>query len=148
MKILQWVLAVALAFVMAGAGLNKIFSSEFRDLLGDQINTPNWFLVLVGLFELLLAVDLLLPRFRILGGVGVAVTMVAAAVFNLFGDTVDGNNPRVAIPLNLVLAVLALVTAWLAAGRPRSVGTLLTTARQQLRGQAAAVAETATDAIT
>jgi len=147
MKILEWILAVGLALVMALAALNKILSSEFRDTLSDSINLPGWFLILVGLLELSLAVDLLLPRFRILGGLGVAVVMVGAVVFNLFGETVDDNNPRLVIPLNIVLALVGLAAAWLAADRTRSLGTLLSRARSQAMGQVGAAAEAAGDIV-
>ncbi|MGI9596890.1 MAG: DoxX family protein [Acidimicrobiales bacterium] len=147
MKILERILVVVLAIVFAAAAVNKIVSSESRDLLADQLGVPGWFLVAVGLAELLLVVDLILPRFRILGGIGVFVFMIGAAIFGGFGETVDDNDPQLAIPLNIVLALLGLTLAWLAAGRPRSLRALLAAAKSQALGQAALVGETAADVI-
>lgn len=135
MKKLEWVLAGVLAVVMFASALNKTFSEESRGTLSDQLNVPGWFLILVSLFEIVLVVALVLPRFRVLGGVGVAVTMVGAAVISVFGETVDDQNPKLVIPLHIVLASLGLFTAWLAAGRPADVGTLISEARRQTLGQ-------------
>lgn len=148
MKVLEWVLAVLLAIALGGAALARLFSSTELDKQSDMLNIPGWFLVVVSIFELTLVLDLLMPRFRILGGVGAALTMAGAVLFNLLGDTVDGTDPRTAIPINVVLALIGLAVAWLAAGRPKQLTALLTTARQQMKGQFDSVAEAATDAIT
>jgi uncharacterized membrane protein YphA (DoxX/SURF4 family) len=147
MKILEWVLAIFLGLVMLGAGVSRIISSETRSDLSDSIGVPGWFLILVSLLEILLAIDLFWPRFRILGGIGSAVVMVGALIFNLFGEEVGSANPQAGIPANIVLAIVGLAVAWLAAGRPSSIGELIDTARQQAMGQVAAVAETAADVI-
>lgn len=145
MKKLEWVLAVALGALLLVSALARIVSSDARGDMSDALNVPGWFLILVSLWEIVIAIDLFLPRFRILGGVGAAVTMIGAALFNLFGDTVNDTNPRQFIPVNIVLALAGLGVAWLAAGRPTSIGALVSAAKQQLRGQIGEVAETAAD---
>lgn len=147
MKIVEWVLAVILGLILFAAGASRIANSDIRADLSDQLNVPSWFLILVSLLEIALGIYLIWPRFRILGGIGATIVMIGAAIFNVFGDTVDDVNPRTAIPLNLVLAVVGLIVAWLAAGRPNSIGTLIETARRQAMGQVAAVAETAADIV-
>lgn len=145
MKKLEWVLAVVLGLVLLASALGRIFSSGARGDMADSLNVPGWFLVLVSLWEIALAVDLFLPRFRILGGVGAAVTMIGAGIFNLFGDTIDDVNPRQFIPVNVVLALVGFGVAWLAGGRPTSLGALVATAQKQLAGQSNEVSDTAAD---
>ncbi|MEM9130856.1 MAG: MauE/DoxX family redox-associated membrane protein [Actinomycetota bacterium] len=145
MKVLEWVLAIVLGLLIGVSGVSRLVSSDLRDEMGDYLNLPGWFLVLVSFWEILIAIDLFLPRFRIVGGVGAAVTMVVAAVLNFFGETIDDYNPRTGIPWNVGLAVVGLIVAWLAAGRPGSAGGLIDAARRQLRGQRDEVAEAVAD---
>lgn len=147
MKIVEWMLAVVLAFAMLGAGLNKLFSSEFRGDLAEQINLPGWMLVLIALWELNLVLDLLWPRFRVLGGIGVLATMIGAAISHLAGEAEGPTSRGQSIVTNLVLGLLGLVVAWLAAGRPNGVAPLISRARNQALGQVEAVAGGATDAV-
>lgn len=132
MKILEWVLAVLLALVLLWASLLRVFSSDFRSDMADSLSVPGWFLILVSILELGLVVALVLPRFRILGGLGSFVTMVGAAIFNAFGEKVGDVDPAAGLPSTIVLALIGLVVAWLAAGRPGSVSTLFSSARQQV----------------
>ena len=135
MKIVERVLPVVLAVIVVLAALNKIASSEFRGDLADSVNMPGWFLIVVGILELFLAMDLLLPRLRVLGGVGVFVVMVGAAIFNALGENVEGTNPPGAIAFVLVLAMAGLFTAWFAAGKPNQLGKLFAAARSQAVAQ-------------
>ena len=145
MKKLEWVLAVIVGLVLLLSALGRIFSSDTRGEMADTLNVPGWFLILVSLLEISLAIDLFLPRFRILGGVGAGLTMVGAAIFNAFGETIDDVNPRQFIPVNLVIAVVAFWVAWNAGGRPTNLGALVTAARNQLKGQFDEVSEGAAD---
>lgn len=141
MKIVEWVLAVVLAIIFALAAIVRLASSSQRAEQAEVLNVPGWFMILVSLLELGIAIDLLWPRFRILGGVGYFVTMIGAAIMNFFANTVNDVNPRTFIPVNIVLALLGLFVAWLAGGRPKSVGSLLTTAKNQAAGQIDAAAD-------
>lgn len=145
MKKLEIALAVALALAIVAAALARIFSSKLRSEMADSLNVPAWFLIAVGIVEIVLAIDLLLPRFRILGGIGVGATMVGATIFNLLGEDVGDAKPGQAVPLTILLALAAFVTAWLAADRPRDFGSLIATARNQITGQLSKVADTAAD---
>ena len=145
MRILEWVLAVILALAVGFAAIARFFSSDLRNDMADSLSLPVWFLIVVSVIEIVLAIELLIPRFRILGGIGMALTMVGATIFNIFGEQVRDANPRQGIPLTIFLAIIGFVVAWLAAGRPRSIGSLLQTAQQQLKGQVGDIAETATE---
>ena len=145
MKIVEWVLAVLLALVFLAVGVFRLINSSDRADQAELLNVPGWFLILVSLLEIALAIDLLIPRFRILGGVGIAIVMVGAVILNLFGTTVNDVNPRTFIPGNIVLVLLALLTAWLASGRVKSIGSLIETAKNQAMGQVGSAAETVTD---
>ncbi len=111
----------------------------------EVLNVPSWFMVVVSILELAIAVDLLWPRFRILGGIGFFGTMIGAAVMNFFGTTIGDTNPRTFIPVNIVLALLGLVTAWLAGGRPKSIGSLIARAKSQAAGQVSGAVDAAAD---
>lgn len=145
MKIFEWVLAVLLALIFALAAIARLVSSTQRAEQAEILNVPGWFMILVSGLELAIAADLLWPRFRILGGVGYFITMVGAAIMNFFATTVGDTNPRTFIPLNIVLALLGLLVAWLAGGRPKAIGSLVSTAKNQAMGQVDSVADTARD---
>jgi len=145
MKILEWVLAVVLALIFVLAAIVRLASGTQRAEQAEILNVPGWFMVLVSVWELAIAADLLWPRFRILGGVGFFVTMAVAAVMNVFATTVGDTNPRTFIPVNIVLALLGLLVAWLAGGRPKSVGSLISTAKTQAVGQVESTSDIVSD---
>ena len=135
MKKLEWVLAALLALVILLAAVGRIVSSQLRTDMSDSLSLPGWFLIVVSLIEIALAVDLLIPRFRILGGIGTGATMVGATIFNLLGEKAGDADPQQAVPLTVVLAIVGFAVAWLAAGQPKDIGSMITAARQQLKGQ-------------
>lgn len=135
MKKLELVLAVILGLALLLAAIGRLFSSQLRNDMSDSLGLPVWFLIVVSVVEIVIAIDLFLPRFRILGGVGAGLTMVGATVFNIFGEKAGDANPRQAIPMTIVLAIVGFVVAWMAAGRPSSPAGLIDKARAQLKGQ-------------
>lgn len=145
MKILEWVLAVILALVVGLAAIARFFSSDLRNDMADSLSVPVWFLIVVSVVEIVLVIDLLIPRLRILGAIGTALIMVGATIFNLLGEQVRDANPRQGVPLTIILAIIGFAVAWLAAGRPRSIGSLIDTAKQQLKGQVGDIVETASE---
>lgn len=135
MRILEWVLAGLLALVLLWAALLRVFDGDFRSDMADSLSVPGWFLILVSILEVGLVIALVLPRLRILGGLGSFVTMVGATIFNAFGEKVGDVDPAAGLPTTIVLALIGLVVAWLAAGRPNNVSNLVSSARQQVLNQ-------------
>ncbi|MEM8924885.1 MAG: DoxX family protein [Actinomycetota bacterium] len=147
MKIVEWVLAVLLALMMLGAGIGKLFVEDSRTELADQINVPGWFLLIVGVWEILLVILLLWPRFRIVGGLGVLLTMVVAAVLHIVALIGGGEDQVSALISNVVIGAGGAIVAWLAAGRPGGAAAVVQQGRRQALGQFDAVVDAA-DAVT
>jgi len=122
MRIFTTILALIGAAIMLITGVMKVVSSGFRsdmnslyEIGGSSFGT--WFYLLVGLFEILIAVLLFLPRFRTLGGIDLFIVMVGAIIFNAFfvRDVIpDGlDDPTGFIAVNVVLALLGAAIAML-----------------------------------
>jgi hypothetical protein len=135
MKNLELGLAGLLGLAILLAAVARIFSTELRTDMSDSLNLPGWFLIAVSVLEIVLAIDLFIPRFRILGGIGIGATMIGASIFNLLGEKAGNADPRQAVPLTLVLSIIGFSVAWLAAGRPRSVNSLIAITKHQVKGQ-------------
>lgn len=123
MRIFTTILALIGAAVMLLSGVMKIVNSGFRsdmnsvyEIGGSEFGT--WFYLLVGLFEILIAVLLFLPRFRTLGGIDLFIVMVGAIIFNVFfikdviPEGIDDPGGFI-IAINAVLALLGLAIALL-----------------------------------
>jgi len=122
MRIFTTILALIGAAIMLISGVMKIVNSGFRsdmnslyEIGGSEFGT--WFFLLVGLFEILIAVLLFLPRFRTLGGIDLFIVMVGALIFNAFfvKDVIPAglDDPTGFIAVNVVLALLGLAIAYL-----------------------------------
>lgn len=106
------------------------------DILGAVPGVPRWLTITVSILELLVAAELAVPRFRVLGGIGVFVVMIGLAVYILVGaDVADPLNETLLVALNLAVAAWGYGAAWLVGGRHRGIRSLFTTAREQLVGQ-------------
>ncbi len=115
---IERILPSLLAVVMLMSALNKIVSSEFRSTLSETIGVSGSFLIVVAVFEIVLAAMFMTPRLQLFAGLGLVWVMIGAAFYHWTGVEVDGQNPRAPIPVNVVLGLLGLFVAWLAAGRP------------------------------
>lgn len=122
MRILATVLAVISAVIMLASGIMKLVNSGFRsdmdavyEIGGNQFGT--WFFLLVGLFEVLIAVLLFIPRFRTLGAIDLIIVMVGAAVFNLafVKDIIPAglDDPSNFVIVNIILALVGAAIAFL-----------------------------------
>ena len=147
MKRLEVVLAFLLGLALLFAAVARFFSSQMRNEMADSLNVPVWFLLVVSVIEIVIAIDLFLPRFRILGGVGAGLTMIGATIFNIFGEKVGDADPQQGIPVTIILAIIGFLVAWLAAGKPSSIGSLIETAKWQLKGQFDDLSEATSDLV-
>jgi uncharacterized membrane protein YphA (DoxX/SURF4 family) len=108
-RVLTWLLRIALAAIFLGAGLGKLGGQAPMVEMFDIIGVGQWLRYAVGLCEVAGAVGLLVPRLWPLAALGLALLMIGATVTNL---AVLHTTPAPTLTI-LVLAVLAL---WLGRG--------------------------------
>ena len=115
-RIFLTVLAGFGALIMTASGLVKILNTEFRtDMTNTYEISGGWFYVLVGLFELAIALLLVMKDSRVLGGIALAGLMAGALIFNLFlvVDVLPEGvqDPTNFWPVNIALALLGAAIA-------------------------------------
>jgi len=115
MKIVIWIVQILVVIAFLGAGLMKLItpypelvSNPNMGWVGDFSATQ---IKIIAVLEILGAVGLILPmilnKFKILvpvAAIGLALTMIGAIITHI------GRNEPIAV--NLVLLVLASLTAW------------------------------------
>jgi putative oxidoreductase len=122
--IVSWIFQVLGALFFAYAGFGKLTGSNAMAVEAfDQIGFGSWFLVTVGLLELLGAVGLLVPTLAGLAALCLAVLAASAVFVELV--VVDGGGPAAAL-VGLVLAVTVAVL------RRRSIALPFAIARRTL----------------
>jgi uncharacterized membrane protein YphA (DoxX/SURF4 family) len=114
MEILLWIVQIALAAVFAAAGLAKL--TKTREELAPRMtwvtHSSDAFVKTVGALELMASVGLVLPA--ALGVVPQLTALAAAGVVLLMLGAIKTNRDHhelERVPLNLVIAALALVVA-------------------------------------
>jgi uncharacterized membrane protein YphA (DoxX/SURF4 family) len=114
METLLWILQIALALVFLAAGVPKLFRS--REQLAPKMkwveNSTDTQVKLIGAAEVLAAIGLILPaalgivpQLTALAAVGVIFLMTGAAKTN------RDHHELERVPLNVVIAVIALFVA-------------------------------------
>jgi len=63
-NIIVWILAGLLAFAFMGAGITKLLGAEMQIKNLESWGYPLWFRFPIGLSEVVLAVALLIPKYR------------------------------------------------------------------------------------
>jgi uncharacterized membrane protein YphA (DoxX/SURF4 family) len=120
MNILLWIIQVLLALLFLFAGGTKlVLPVEVLNAMGspNQVHLPGLLLKLVGLFEVLGALGLILPGlFRVktgltpLAAAGLVIIMIGAVVLTIIGD---------GIAMAIVPLVVLFLVAFVAYGRWR-----------------------------
>jgi uncharacterized membrane protein YphA (DoxX/SURF4 family) len=120
MNILLWIIQVLLALLFLFAGGTKlVLPVEVLNAMGspNQVHLPGLLLKLVGLFEVLGALGLILPGlFRVktgltpLAAAGLVIIMIGAVVLTIIGD---------GIGMAIVPLVVLFLVAFVAYGRWR-----------------------------
>jgi putative oxidoreductase len=119
-----WVFQGIGAFLFLYAGWGKVTGSNAAAVAAfEQLGTGEWFLVTVGLLELIGAVALLVPALAGLAALCLATLTLGAVVVELF--VLDGGNP---LPALVCFAVTTVVTVL----RRRTVARPFTIARRAL----------------
>ncbi|UBU11160.1 DoxX family protein [Nonomuraea gerenzanensis] len=115
MRVVLWVLQIAVAGFFVMAALGKFAGAEPSVSTFEAIGFGDWFRILVGVLEVVGAVALLVPRLAGAAGLALAGLMAGAVLTEAFVS-----KGGVALPL--VLLVLCLLVAW---GRKESAERLL-----------------------
>lgn len=103
----EGIVVALLVLLFAYEGIDKILGRQ--DAFFASIGYPAWSGLAIGLFELALAIALLMPPLRLLAALGVLATMVGA------GATILSSGRNDLWPLTLAAAGLAswlVVTGW------------------------------------
>jgi uncharacterized membrane protein YphA (DoxX/SURF4 family) len=114
-NVLGWILALFLAVVFLFAGGVKLIGSPAMIHEFDQIGIGQWFRYFTGIWEVLGAIGILIPKYRFWAALELAIVMLGATFTNI----VILHVPPLARLTSLLLA-LALVLAWLRRSRRAS----------------------------
>ena len=82
-KIINWILAGFIAFGFLFAGITKLLGTEMQIKNLESWGYPLWFRFPIGLLELVLAVTILIPKYRKLTIYGIFVWTVTAVITHL-----------------------------------------------------------------
>lgn len=120
MKVVLWILQLALAVQFTLAGLAKL-TTPYAELAAEQVYArpfAPWMIIAIGVAELLGAIGVILPALtRVLpvltpiAATGLGLTMIGAAIVNVTQGAAG------AVPLNAGLLVIAAIVAWGRFGR-------------------------------
>ena len=108
-KIMTWgahILALAVAFMFAREGIQKLLGDAEALAPFTEFGWPMWFAYSIGVVEVVGAVLLIVPKTRIISALVLAAVMVGAAFTNIANGHPDY------IWLNIVLFVALLLLAW------------------------------------
>ncbi|MCK0108565.1 DoxX family protein [Flavobacteriaceae bacterium S0825] len=88
--ILLWLISLWFAYRLGYHGLQKLDPEGFWTNAFIKWGYPDWFRTLIGVFETLGALLLIIPKTRHLGGIILFVVMVGALITRItFGTSVD-----------------------------------------------------------
>ena len=82
-NIIIWLLAGLLAFAFIGAGISKFLGVEMQIKNLESWGYPLWFRFPIGLFEVALAIALLIPKYRKLAIYAIFIWTLAAVITHL-----------------------------------------------------------------
>lgn len=103
----QWVLIVLAALVFAAAGGGKLAGVEAMHKAFADLGLPPLFGYMIGLFEVLGAIGLLIRRFSAAAAAGLAVIMIGAIGYHLAYDPVSAAIPAVVLFAICVTVIVA-----------------------------------------
>jgi len=109
LRVLTWLLRIALAALFLGAGLSKLGGDPAMVDMFATIGAGQWLRYFVGLCEVAGAIGVLVPRLSVLAATGLALLMTGATIANL---TVLDSSPVI----TLAALVVACLAVWLGGG--------------------------------
>ena len=81
--IISWILSSLLALAFIGSGMSKLAGVDMQIKNLESWGYPLWFRFPIGLSEIILAIGLLIPRYRTLTLYGVFIWTVVAMITHL-----------------------------------------------------------------
>lgn len=103
MKIVLWILRIALCAAFLASGIGKLIGDAQVVAVFEQIGFGQWFRYLTGVLEILGALWVIIPNFSVVGSGLLACVMAGAIATHIF---LIGGNMVPAIVLFAVSAVL------------------------------------------
>lgn len=82
-NIIAWILSIILAFAFVAAGIAKLAGDEMQVANFERWGYPDWSIYPVAIIEILMAISLLIPRYRILGTTLVFIWAIGAIATHL-----------------------------------------------------------------
>jgi uncharacterized membrane protein YphA (DoxX/SURF4 family) len=98
------VVAAVLGIMMAGSGLSKLVGESHQVAMFAMVGLPNWFLGLVGTFEVIGGILLVVPQTTPVGSLILSTIMVGA----LWTHAAQGEWVKL-LPVTVLLALFLLV---------------------------------------
>ncbi len=106
--IASWILSILTGIAFLGAGASKVTQQQaIIDNLHGALGVPLWAIPVIGSFEILGAILLIIPKTRFWGGKLLTTIMVGAVITHLINADFVGFIPP------LVLGTLAGTVAWI-----------------------------------
>lgn len=102
-NIIVWILSGLLAFALIGAGISKLLGVEMQIKNLESWGYPLWFRFPIGLSEVVLAVALLIPKYRKLTIYAIFIWTLVAVITHLQAEQVS------MIGAPILLGVIAVV---------------------------------------
>lgn len=82
-NIIAWILSVILAFAFIAAGFSKLVGDEIQVANFERWGYPDWSIYPVAIIEILIAIAIIVPRYRTMGTTLVFVWAVGAIATHL-----------------------------------------------------------------
>ena len=105
-NIIAWIVTILLAAWMTVAGIPKLMGPEEMLQSFDKWGYPYWFMYVVGVGEIAIAIGIFIPKIRVLAVGLLAVIMLGAAVTHAMNDEVSQMPPSL---IALFMGILILI---------------------------------------
>lgn len=103
-NITAWIIAGLLAVAFLGSGITKLMGQEMHVQNFQKWGFPLVFMYVIGVLELGAAIGVLIPKIRVLAGLGLGVLMIGAVGTHVvFGEWAMVPPPLVLMILSFIL---------------------------------------------
>lgn len=105
-NIIAWIVTILLAAWMTVAGIPKLMGPEEMLQSFDKWGYPHWFMYVVGIGEIAVAIGIFIPKIRVLAVGLLAVIMIGATVTHAMNDEISQMPPSL---IALFMGILILI---------------------------------------
>ena len=106
-KIIAWVLVGLLALIFTNSGIGKFIGTEIQLKILESFGFPVWARFPFGLFEILFAITILIPRSRKITIYGVFTWTLIASLILIHA----GQAPMMFVPI--IFSIIGAIILWL-----------------------------------